>query len=166
MSQSLGSTARVGQQFIAPELGSSDEPNRILRQGGHPTVAGDTEIVHVVKNHLGNDSFRLLQAGTCYIDDIEPMVPGSQIGAGLPFNNIRTNTLTFGDGTSQTTAAISGATPGMVLDSVNTIAPSSAFISGDIITAGALGQVGRWKVVIPNLVSSFLVRLSHSRLTL
>ena len=154
MSQSIGNTARVGKVFIAPELGSSDEPNKILRQGGHPGVSGDLEIVHQVKNHLGNDSLRLLQAGTLYIDDIEPMQAGSQIGAGLPFNNIRTNTLTFGDGTSQTTAAISGATPGMTMTGADSIAPSPAMVSGDIITAGALGEVGRWKVVVPNFVCS------------
>ena len=154
MSQSIGNTARVGKVFIAPELGSSDEPNKILRQGGHPGASGDLEIVHQVKNHLGNDSLRLLQAGTLYIDDIEPMQAGSKIGAGLPFNNIRTTTLTFGDGTSQTTAAISGATPGMTMVGADSIAPSPAFVSGDIITAGALGEVGRWKIVVPNFVCS------------
>ena len=154
MSQSLGSTARVGQQFIAPELGSSDEPNRILRQGGHPGVSGDLEIVHQVKNHLGNDSLRLLQAGTLYIDDIEPMNASSRIGAGLPFNDIRANTFEFGDGTTQTTAAISGGTPGLSMVGADSIAPSPAFVSGDIVTAGALGEVGRWKVVVPNFVCS------------
>ena len=160
MSQSLGSTARVGQQFIAPELGSSDEPNRILRQGGHPGVSGDLEIVHQVKNHLGNDSLRLLQAGTFYIDDIEPMNASSRIGAGLPFQDIRANTFEFGDGTTQTTAAISGATPGMTMVGVTTIPAGSAINTGDIITAGALGEVGRWKIVVPNLVSDAAVDLN------
>mgnify|MGYP003629883757 CR=1 FL=1 len=154
MSQSIGNTARVGKVFIAPELGSSDEPNKILRQGGHPGVSGDLEIVHQVKNHLGNDSLRLLQAGTLYIDDIEPMQAGSQIGAGLPFNKIRTNTLQFGDGTTQTTAATSGATPGLEMVGANSIAPAPSLVSGDLFTAGALGEVGRWKVVVPNLVFS------------
>ena len=171
MSQSLGSTARVGQQFIAPELGSSDEPNKILRQGGHPGASGDLEVVHSVKNHLGNDAYYLLQAGTMYVDDIEPMNVGSKIGNGLPFDDIKTNELTFGDGTSMTTAPAAGVTPGLTMVGVNIIASAPAFVSGDIFTAGGLGQVGRWKVVVPNFVCAdpatfglFMTRAGGSQL--
>ena len=66
----------------------------------------------------------------------------------------------FPDGTIQTTAAVGGATPGMVLESVNVIPASTLFQTGDIFVAGPLGEVGKWKIVVPNLVSDNNVGLN------
>lgn len=51
-------------------------------------------------------------------------------------------------------------TPGMVLDSLNTVAPASAMISGDVMTTGVPGEVGKWKLVVPDMRISASVGLT------
>ena len=153
MSRGIGKEAVCGERLIAPEIGAdptSRRTNKVYLGGS----SADTDVVLDLKKNDGTTSHLMLQAGTMYCSAIEPMVATSRIGAGLPFDDIRTKKLTWDDGTFQTTAAVGGATPGLEMVGVNTIAPAPAFTSGDIFTAGALGEVGRWKVVVPNFVCS------------
>jgi len=154
MTRLIGKEARCGERIIVPEIGKDHPAHRTnkLHLGGN---SADTDVVVDLKNNGGATTHLMLQAGTMYCSAIEPMLATSRIGAGLPFDDVRTKKLTWDDGTFQTTAAVGGgATPGLEMVAVNTIAPAPAFVSGDIFTAGAVGEVGRWKVVVPNLVFS------------
>ena len=153
MSRSIGNEAVCGGRLLVPVIGT-DQPSYRTNKvylGGNPA---NPDVVLDVKDVSGNTTHLMLQAGTTYNSAIEPMTATSRIGAGLPFDDIRTKKLTWDDGTFQTTAAVGGATPGLAMVGVNTIAPAPSFVSGDLVTAGALGEVGRWKIVVPNFVCS------------
>ena len=172
MSRAIGKEAVCGERLITPEIGTDQPAHRTKKVylGGH---SDDTDVVLDVKNAVGNTSHLMLQAGTMYCSAIEPMTAISRIGAGLPFDDVRTKKITWDDGTFQTTAAGGGgATPGLSMVGVNTIASAPAFVSGDLFTAGALGEVGRWKVVMPNFVCTdpatfglFMTQAGGSQLT-
>ena len=154
MTRAIGLVCRAGERIIVPELGKEHPSGRVqkIHSGGSTS---DLDDVLTVMNNSGTITHRMLQAGTTYNSAIEPMIATSKIGAGLPFDDVRTNKLTFGDGTFQTTAATGGVgSYGMTLDSVNTVAPAPALVSGDLFVVGGPGEVGRWKVVVPNLVFS------------
>ena len=154
MTRLIGKEARCGERLIVPEIGKDHPAHRTnkLHLGGN---SADTDVVVDLKNNGGTTTHLMLQAGTMYCSAIEPMVATSRIGAGLPFDDIRTKKITWDDGTFQTTAAVGGgATPGLEMIGVNVINPAPAMVSGDIFTAGGLGEVGRYKVVVPNFVCS------------
>ena len=152
MTRLIGADARVGERIVTPEIGKDHPAHRTKKVylGGNSADATD---VLEMKNAGGVKTHRMLQSGVTYFQAIEPIVATSKIGAGLPFDDIRTKKLTWDDGTFQTTAAAGGATPGLSMVGVNTIPAGPALDSGDIVVAGALGEVGRWKIVVPNLVS-------------
>ena len=50
--------------------------------------------------------------------------------------------------------------PGMYLSSVNTIPSGPAITSGDLTSWGALGEIGKWKIVMPNIKTSGIVGLT------
>ena len=159
MSRAIGREAVCGERLIAPEIGidtKSQRTNKVYLGGN----SADTDVVFDMKNNGGVQTYRMLQAGTSYNSAIEPMTATSRIGAGLPFEDVRTQKVTWSDGTFQTTAAGAGATPGLSMVGVTTIPAGPAIDTGDIITAGALGEVGRWKIVVPNLVSDAAVDLN------
>ena len=153
MTRSIGKIVSAGERILVPEIGYDNPVHRTNKVylGG---TSSDTDVVLDLKNAVGATSHLMLQSGAMYCAAIEPMQATSKIGAGLPFDDIRTKKITWDDGTFQTTAAGGGATPGLEMVGANTIAPAPAFVSGDIFTAGAVGEVGRWKVVVPNFVCS------------
>tara|TARA_R110000765_G_scaffold20345_3_gene52874 strand:- start:485 stop:1309 length:825 start_codon:yes stop_codon:yes gene_type:complete len=150
MTRAIGLVCRAGERIIVPELGKEHPSGRVHKVylGGNTS---DTDVVLDLKKTNGTDGFRMLQAGTMYCSSIEPMTTNSQIGSGLPFQDIRTKKLTFDDGTFMTSAG------GMSLVATYVIPSGPGFVTPDLITAGALGEVGRWKIVVSNIKTDALV---------
>ena len=159
MSRSIGKTAVCGDTLITPKIGTDHPAHRtnLVLTGGN---SGDGDEVFQTKNNAGAKSHRMLQSGVMYCQAIEPLVPSSKIGAGLPFEDVRTQKVTWSDGTFQTTAATGGATPGMSLVATYVIPLGPGFVTPDLITAGALGEVGKWKIVVANLRTDTLVGMN------
>jgi len=151
MTRLIGEHAICSKVIEAPQIGSDHPAHRtnLVYTGGN---SNDGDEVFQTKNSFGAKTHRLLQSGVMYAQAIEPMVATSKIGAGVPFDDIRSKKITWDDGTFQTTAAAGGVTPGMALDSVTVIPNGSLFQTGDLFVAGAVGEVGRWKIICNNLL--------------
>ena len=156
MTRAIGLVCRAGERIITPELGKEHPSGRVQKvySGGNSTDGVD---VMTVMNSGGTITHRLLQSGVGYYQAIEPLQATSKIGAGLPFDDIRTKKLTFDDGTSMTTA---GGGAGMSLVATYVIPSGPGFVTPDLITAGALGEVGKWKIVVSNLKTDALVGMN------
>ena len=160
MSRSIGNEAICGGRILVPVIGT-DQPsyrtNKVYLGGN----SGDGDSVLNMKNSFGDTTHNMLQSGVAYFQAIEPLVATSKIGAGLPFDDVRTKKLTWDDGTFQTTAAVGGgATPGMEMVASYVIPSAPGFNPPDLITAGAVGEVGKWKIVVSNLKTDALVGMN------
>ena len=150
MTRAIGLVCRAGERIIVPELGKEHPSGRVQKIYSGGNTADTDEVLTVMKTN-GTIGHRMLQAGTTYNSAIEPMTANSRIGAGLPFADIRTKKLTFDDGTFMTSAG------GMSLVATYVIPSGPGFVTPDLITAGALGEVGRWKIVVSNIKTDALV---------
>ena len=175
MTRSLGRLAKVGELDIATRLRLE---NDAICMGLPVAPTGSIELrdagtndkrIEVTQDGSNSGTFVVRNEGTVYSkSSINPSFQNNATPAactlGLSsqqWQGVYSTAYHFPDGTTQTTAAGAGATPGMVLDAVYTIPSGPGFVTPDLVTAGALGEVGKWKIVVSNLETDALVGFNY-----
>ena len=123
-----------------------------------PLPAGAAGVENPMVVDLDGGTFDITNLDALYVDNLFRVTGGEitlhtdiDCQSSFYLKNVPNPTAALDAANKQYVDSLAVPYPGMYLSSVNTIPSGPDIVSGDLTSWGLLGEIGKWKIVMPNL---------------